>query len=198
MFDIKDYVDKGFVLEAAKESPIRLCGFIVYSRKNPHVSMALRDIDYWKELDAISGVNWPIFAIRPVAPKSSYTRHDAMRDDADEEIVRMCLDMNNEELPCFVCFMWNDDGELEKVSHKIDDKTSESTHNDLREIVTRVADVINDIKPEYYQSENVFRNVVNAVESYNTTSKISHYVKNSKWMIEMFGKLILGMTKTRI
>lgn len=46
MFDIKDYVDKGFVLEAAKESPIRLCGFIVYSRKNPHLSQLLRDIDY--------------------------------------------------------------------------------------------------------------------------------------------------------
>ena len=112
MFDIKDYVDKGFVLEAAKESPIRLCGFIVYSRKNPHLSQLLRDIDYWKELDAISGVNWPIFAIRPVAQKGPYTRQDALRDEADEEIVRMCLDIKNEELPCFVCFMWNDEGEL--------------------------------------------------------------------------------------
>jgi len=198
MFDIKNYVNQGFVLEAAKESPIRLCGFIVYSRKNPHVGMLLRDMDYWKELDAISGVNWPIFAIRPIVQNRPYTSRDAMNDEADEENVRMCLDMKSEELPCFVCFMWDDQGKLKKISHKIDDRTLETTHTDLRQMVTLVADVVKEIRPEYLQTENVFRNVEQAIESYNTTTRIRSIVKNSSWMIEMFYKLISWAATMRV
>ena len=189
MFDIKDCVESALILEAAKESPVRLCGFIVYSRKNPHVSQLLRDFDYWRELDAISGVNWPIFAIRPVANQNAYTRHDARKDEADEAVVRMCLDLEDEELPCFVCFMWDDQGNLRKISHKIDDRSVETTHTDLRELVSRVARVITDIHEEYRQTENVFRNVRVEVESYNTQIKFKSIVEDAFWMIDMFNRL---------
>ena len=96
----------------------------------------LRDMDYRKEWDAISGVNWPIFAIRPVANQNAYTRHDARKDEADEEVVRMCLDLDNDEFPCFVCFMRDGQGNLRKISHKIDDKLVETTHTNLRELVS--------------------------------------------------------------
>jgi hypothetical protein len=191
MFDIKDYVDQGFMLEAAKEFPVRLCGFIVYSRKNPHVAKLLRDFDYWRELDAISGVKWPIFAIRPVAKTTPYTRKDAQQEEADEMEVRACLDISGSDIPCFVCFIWNDNGELQKITHRIDDRTLETTHADLREIVSRVSDVINDILPEYMQSENVFRNVRFAIEAYNTQTKVRDVAKNAKWTIDMLNSLPL-------
>lgn len=189
MFDIKNCVDRVFILEAAKEFPVRLCGFIVYSRKNPHVSQLLRDIDYWMELDAISGVNWPIFAIRPVSQKHPYTHRDARIDEADEELVRMCLDLEDEELPCFVCFIWDDKGRLRKISHKIDDRSVATVHDDLRELVTRVSRVITDIREEYMHSENVFRNVKVEVESYNAQTKFKSIVKDAVWMIDMFNRL---------
>jgi hypothetical protein len=169
-----------------------LCGFIVYSRKNPHVSQLLRDIDYWMELDAISGVNWPIFAVRPVAQRHPYTRSAARIDEVDEESVRMCLDLEDEELPCFVCFMWDDKGNLRKISHKIDDRSIETTHTDLRELVTRVSRVITDIHEEYMQSENVFRNVKEEVESYNAQTRFKSIVKGTVWMIDMFNRLPQG------
>jgi len=189
MFDIKGCVDRAFILEASKESPVRMCGFIVYSRKNPHVSQLLRDIDYWRELDAISGVNWPIFSIRPVAQKRTYTRNDARIDEADEARVRMCLDIEDEELPCFVCFMWDDQGNLRKISHKIDDRSLATTHADLKELVTRVSRVITDIQEDYIQSENVFRNVKVEVEAYNAQTKFKSVVRDAGWMIDMFNRL---------
>ncbi len=192
MFDIKNCVDRAFILEAAKEFPVRLCGFIVYSRKNPHISQLLRDIDYWKELDAISGVNWPIFAVRPVALMRTYTRCDSRLDEVDEEMVRMCLDIEEEELPCFVCFMWDEHGNMRKISHRIDDRSVASTHADLRELVSRVARVINDIHEEYMQSENVFRNVKVEVESYNAQTKFKSIVNGAVWMIDMFNRLPQG------
>lgn len=189
MFDIGEYIEGKILFEIAKESPVRLCGFIVYSRKHPHVAKVLRDEDYWRELDAISGVNWPIFAIRPVSPTGYYTRNESMNDEANETAVRMCLDIEENELPCFVCFIWDDIGELRKITHKIDDRTMATTHIDLRNLVTRVADAINAIKPEYAQSENVFRNVKETVEAYNTQTTFRSAMNSASWLIDMLGKL---------
>lgn len=190
MFDIREYIEGEILFEVAKESPVRLCGFIVYSRKHPHVVKVLRDEDYWRELDAISGVNWPIFAIRPVNPQGYYTRKDAMTDEANENAVRACLEMEDYELPCFVCFIWDDQGNLKKIFHRIDDRTLETTHTDLRNLVTRVADAINAIKPEYAQSENVFRNVKETVEAYNTQTRFFSVINSASWLLDMLRKLI--------
>ena len=190
MFDIGEYIEGKILFEIAKESPVRLCGFIVYSRKHPHVAKVLHDEDYWRELDAISGVNWPIFAIRPVSPNGYYTRRDAMQYEANENAVRTCLEMEDSELPCFVCFIWDDQGNLKKISHKIDDRTLETTHEDLRNLVTRVADAINAIQPEYAQSENVFRNVKNTVEAYNAQTRFMSIAESASWLLNMLRKLI--------
>lgn len=190
MFDIREYIEGEILFEVAKESPVRLCGFIVYSRKHPHVAKVLRDEDYWWELDAISGVNWPIFAIRPVNPQGYYTRKDAMTDEADENAVCACLEMEDYEMPCFVCFIWDDQGNLKKISHRINDRTLETTHTDLRNLVTQVAGAINAIKPEYAQSENVFRNVKETVEAYNTQTRFMSIAESASWLIDMLGKLM--------
>lgn len=190
MFDIGEYIEGKILFEIAKESPVRLCGFIVYSRKHPYVAKVLRDEDYWRELDAISGVNWPIFAIRPVSPNGYYTRKDAMTDEANESAVRACLEMEDSELPCFVCFIWDDQGNLKKISHRIDDRTLETTHTDLRNLVTRVADAVNAIQPEYAQSENVFRNIKETVEAYNTQTKFLAIAESTSWLIDMMRKLM--------
>lgn len=190
MFDIGEYIEGKILFEIAKDSPVRLCGFIVYSRKHPHVAKVLRDEDYWRELDAISGVNWPIFAIRPISPDGYYTRRDAMQYEANEDAVRACLEMGDSELPCFVCFIWDDQGNLKKISHRIDDRTLETTHTDLRNLVTRVADAINAIKPEYAQSENVFRNVKETVEAYNTQTRFISIAESASWLLDMLRKLM--------
>lgn len=190
MFDIGEYIEGKILFEIAKESPVRLCGFIVYSRKHPHVAKVLRDEDYWRELDAISGVNWPIFAIRPVSPNGYYTRRDAMQYEANENAVRTCLKMDDSELPCFVCFIWDDQGNLKKISHKIDDRTLETTHADLRNLVTRVADAINAIQPEYAQSENVFRNVKDTVEAYNAQTRFMNIAESASLLLDMLRKLM--------
>ena len=44
----------------------RIYGFILYTDCNPYVAKVLRDNDFWKALDSISGNNWPIFAARPL------------------------------------------------------------------------------------------------------------------------------------
>lgn len=36
----------------------RIYGFILYTDCNPYVAKVLRDNDFWKALDSISGNNW--------------------------------------------------------------------------------------------------------------------------------------------
>ena len=113
-----------------------------------------------------------------------------MTDKANENAVRACLEMEDSELPSFVCFIWDDQGNLKKISHEIDARTLETTHTDLRNIVTRVADAINAIKPEYAQSENVFRNVKETVEAYNTKTRFMSIAESASWLFDMLGKLM--------
>lgn len=113
-----------------------------------------------------------------------------MQYEANENAVRTCLEMEDSELPCFVCFIWDDHGNLKKISHKIDDKTLETTHTDLRNLVTRVADAINAIKPEYAQSENVFRNVKETIEAYNAQTRFFSVINSASWLLDMLRKLI--------
>jgi hypothetical protein len=64
-----------------------------------------------------------------------------------------------------------------------------TTHTDLRNLVTRVADAINAIKPEYAQSENVFRNVKETVEAYNTQTTFRSAMNSASWLLDMLRKL---------
>lgn len=61
--------DVGLIRETAKESRSRICGFIMYTKADAFVAKVLKDDDYWDSLDAISGPNWPIFAVRPLCSR---------------------------------------------------------------------------------------------------------------------------------
>ena len=57
--DVKDLVE-------CSPNLSRIYGFILYTEQDPYVAKVLRDDDFWKSLDSISGANWPIFAARPL------------------------------------------------------------------------------------------------------------------------------------
>ena len=50
----------------------RIYGFILYGKEHHYVARALRDEDFWNCLDNISGINWPIFAVRPFNPNERW------------------------------------------------------------------------------------------------------------------------------
>ena len=64
-------IEKEFGLKELRRqcdhSTSRIFGFIMYTRRHSYIKKVLEDVDFWNELDEISGSRWPIFAVRPLA-----------------------------------------------------------------------------------------------------------------------------------
>lgn len=119
--------DVDLIRKVAKKSRSRICGFIMYTRADAFVAKVLKDDDYWDSLDAISGPNWPIFAVRPLySGKKTFScagRKDghialgvpSIRKEPKENL--KCLQFFNldstEQLPCFIAFYISDKNEVE-------------------------------------------------------------------------------------
>ena len=163
----------------------RIYGFILYSEKDPYVAKVLRDEDFWKSLDAISGANWPIFAARPLQ-KGFFTTKGFTPNGIgmliqtwDEPIVNnTVLDyfglQDSRDLPLFVAFMWDDNDNLNQVSIHINGNSVDSAYSSLKEIVTVISNVEAAILPEYKGTVNVFRNVKTAIEALDWRMKAAN------------------------
>ena len=152
-------------------------GFIMYTSAHPYISKVLRDNDFWNALDEISGENWPIFAIRPLAKGHYELPHFPpgmvgfmvpVWNEPNEN--KKYLDFfslkNSEDLPCFIAFKFNDDETIEQVVYKLNNDSKQGAFNSLKTIVELITNTESHILPEYKQTDAVFSNVKMDVESY--------------------------------
>ena len=157
---------KGLVKDANLS---RIYGFILYTDKDPFVIKVLKDQDYWKALDDISGCRWPIFSVRPLQQgkyhlrkSSGYTDFMMQVWDEPKQNFPILNDFgldSSEDLPCFVAFMWDDNDELHKISIPIQGRSVVDCYNSIETIVKAIAKTEDMVTPENKQSVNVFRNV---------------------------------------
>ena len=105
-------------------------GFILYTEQDPYVAKVLRDDDFWVSLDSISGSNWPIFAVRPLAKGKTVVRGGGsngigfmvqtwLEPKSNLSILKDFGLKDSCELPQFVAFMWDDEDQLNSVSKVI-------------------------------------------------------------------------------
>lgn len=162
----------------------RIYGFILYTEQHPYVVNVLKNIAFWKALDSISGPNWPIFSVRPLA-QGSY-RHSSSSNGISfmvqtwEEPQRnypilkdFGLD-DTKTLPCFVAFIWDDNDILQSISIAIKGRDESSTYNSIEEIVKVITRVEDNINPEYKRNVEVFQIVsdeLKALDFKNTKLK---------------------------
>ena len=153
----------------------RIYGFILYTEQDPYVAKVLRDDDLWNALDSISGVNWPIFAARPLS-KGSYVnpyRSECMHYmvptwNEPSRNMPVLLDFglkNTENLPLFIAFMWDDNDELNQVAIPITGRTVDDVYHSIEEIVKAITKAENAVEPKYKRTVNVFRNIVSELDA---------------------------------
>lgn len=152
MFPIPPKSEIQLIKNLAQESEIRACGFILFTRAHADVIKVLRDPDYWNELDFISGIHWPIFAVKPLEKK-------AVNSDpqANLEILEYFGLEDSDDTPCFVLFTWDDNDNLVRETYKIPLGSVDIVHNELRDIITSIAKVINQILPDYRRNIETYR-----------------------------------------
>ena len=206
MFPFEERCGLQLVKELVSDDPnlSRIYGFILYTDKDPYVAKVLADSFFWKSLDAISGCNWPIFAVRPLKRGSYKTKNSnpstismlVQTWDEPRENIPILKDFgmkDSDSLPLFIAFMWDDNDELQQLSVPIEGSDIDSTYRYIESIVKTISSVENSILPDFKRTVNVFRNVsleLNALMLRNTIKKRGKLFRDIADFFSMFLKKV--------
>lgn len=179
----------------------RIYGFILYTDKDPYVAKVLRDEDFWRSLDSISGDNWPIFAARPLQQGYYQTSGGGqgyigflvqtwIEPKENETIIKDFGLDDSKDLPLFVAFMWDDEDNLHEVTIPIEGKNTDEVYESLREIVDAITRVEAEILPQYKRTENVFRNVESEIKAKKFKRRVVKGVEIAKKLKDFFSVFI--------
>lgn len=179
----------------------RIFGFILYTDKDPYVAKVLRDEDFWKSLDSISGDNWPIFSVRPLQ-QGYYQTHGGgqgyigflvqtwIEPKENETIIKDFGLEDSKDLPLFVVFMWDDKDNLQEVTIPIEGKNTDEVYKSLREIVDAITRVEAAILPENKRTESVFRNVESELKAIKFKRRVVRGVGIAKKLKDFFSVFV--------
>ena len=161
-----------------------------------------RDEDYWDALDAASGENWPIFAVKPLNKtcciyanyRSRFSEEDnrVKEPSGNSKYLNFFRIDSTDSLPCFVAFYIKDNDEVEQLTCKIKGRTKVDTYNSLREIVDEIAKAERLILPQYKRTENVFREAASNLHAYCFRRSIAGVFMGLKY-VKPLNKLLGGM-----
>ncbi len=198
MFDINrdDSLSIIKCLVQEDENISRIYGFILYSSSHPYVVKLLRSNDYWNALDNISGRNWPIFAVRPKdkvlnedIPLNYMMDVGSSKSSLNDITFSIQQDFNitdEEQLPCFVVFMWDDQDNLQEIIVPISGDSIESVYKTIAKIVKSISDVESGILPEYKKTVNVFREVKKELDGQDFRSSLINRGKDIQNFMKLF------------
>lgn len=160
----------------AKHVPVKIFGLIVYTDRDPFLIKCLRDDDYWKSLDLVSGQKWVILSVKPKpgsyetpeTPKSGFGfLVPIWKEPADNEKILDFLNIEStKDLPLLFVMNLNEAGEVLMSAIKITGKTPEETYVNLQNLILELTAVIERIKEENYEnSDAIFGLMKGRIES---------------------------------
>lgn len=200
--DLKKEFSVELLRDKCNESNSRIYGFILYTKSHPYVVKTMKDQEFWKALDKISGPNWPIFSVKPKNRKATTFRHHDSINKLEMMVPTNISPCDNMELlsffgitdmnmlPCFMAFIWDDDGKLRTIACKIASKPETAVYDSLEEIVKIITKVEAKIPEEDKTTELLFQKVEKALKMRNFKYVILdaiQTIKDIKDFIGLFG-----------
>lgn len=166
---------------AGDESPA-LFGVIVYTDVHANVKKLLRDDDYWKALDELSGSKWAVFSVRalrgewgmPSFPPGTIGMMTMVWKEpaANRELLSAFALDDTKDLPSLVVFALEGE-ELHRASVRIDDSSPEAAYRSTREIFVEVASALDKVPVEQLGSPAaVFASVKSALRTHRNWRRI--------------------------
>ena len=170
----------------ADENLANIYGIILYTEANPYVLKVLGDEDLWNAIDEISGKRWTIFAVKPKRGRQVIIANDPIKmlsaiwkEPRDTKKVLKKLEItSSKELPLFVVFTSDIDGNVIKCVVRIKGYTKEAIYESIRLIVNTVTNTIEKITQENLKfNENVFREVAGSIDYYSFWERASYWLR---------------------
>ena len=146
-------------------------GIILYSKRNPYLVKALRDNDFWNNLDDISSNIWTIYAVKPKDVDESSSQN--INNKLSRMIEYGCASFSEKypvlkdfgiddssDLPQFAVFLWDKEDNYHQVNIKINGNDELSIRESLKKIVETITSAI---KKDSDNELTVFKNVKTAL-----------------------------------
>ena len=164
-------------LQYETESPVPIFGVIVYTDSHPNIKKVLRDKDYWKALDKITGPKWCVFSIRAIEGRFDYTPPQpdtfsklipiTKEPDQNEELFDLLKIDSTEILPCLVVFIVKNADIMTRTIVPLNDDSTDTAFAKMREIMSLVADALEGVTEENLTNpEGVITAVNFALQNY--------------------------------
>ena len=182
------------IIEDLEKNPeiVKVFGAIVYSDAHAHIKKVLRDEDYWKALDKISGNRWAIFSARALLgrreirgggpPGTVSMMIQVWIEPEDNKKLIEALGLETTEKPVFVIFTRLSNGEILKSVIELYDDEIENTYQRIKNIVQDITSSIEQIEqkniPDY---ESVFNAVDMTVQRIKTIDTLKRMFAVYEW-----------------
>lgn len=168
-------IDFEAIRDVASIAESRICGFVLFKTTDADMVKVMRDPDYLRAINDMSGERWPIFSVKPLLPAT--IRHKGggkgqfgllIMEEVDPAanlpvIEFFGLDKTN-DTPCFVLFCWDDESKLLVTHYKLTTGSVETAFNSLKEVVKEISQSESQILPKYRKEMGVYREARASVE----------------------------------
>ena len=151
MQQIQPLIDK---VIADREQVVAL-GLILYTDAHPHIKSVLRNNDYWKALDELSGRKWTILAARamrgqyhepaPTPGALSMMVQIWCEPTVNKRLLESFSLESTRSLPVFVLFTPLRNGRMLQSKVTLDDSTEQAAYDRLKRVVSSLTDAVDRI-----------------------------------------------------
>ncbi len=182
------------VIEDFEKNPkiVKVFGTIVYSDAHAHIKKVLRDEDYWKSLDKISGDRWAILAARALQgrweirggghPGSLGMMVQVWIEPEENKKLIEALGLETTEKPIFVVFTRLNNEETLHSVIELYDTSIEKAYQRIKKIVQDITESIERIDQENISDyESVFNAVNMTVQRIKTIDTLKRIFTMYEW-----------------
>lgn len=160
-------------IEGFEKNPsiVKIFGAIIYSDRHPYIKKVLKDEDYWRALDEISGQRWAIFSARAIEghteikgggpPGSLSMMISVWVEPRENRKLIEYLQLDSTQKPAFIIFTRLKTGEILKSILNLDDSSPENAYEKLRQIIDDLTSAVEKIENENIKDVETVFNAIN-------------------------------------
>jgi hypothetical protein len=178
------------------EKQAKIFGFILYSDSHSNIKKVLRDDDHWSSFNEDSN-GWIIFSIKPREGQLKYPNFPEgtigmmipvwKEPSENKKILEFFGLQDTRVLPCFVAFTIKENKELSRVSYKLDDDSYDNARNSIKKIINEITATVDNILPEYKDTDSVYREVTKTIERIKTEEKLKDGINKINFLKGLLG-----------
>lgn len=157
MVTVKKLMEYG----ASNEDVMQIFGVILFTDEHPNVKKVLRDEDYWRAFNSLTGENFVMFSVKPEAPVMVYPEGDSnvlhmmvkiAKETEDTKALFKTFEIDGrKDLPAIYLFT-EIEGQYFKVQLKISDESVALANESIKDEIEFIDKAIKRIRKENYDN----------------------------------------------